>query len=737
MRRLVSWSSLLTLTLSPLAALPGTANAMVTPVSALASSSWQTDGAVLAMTQGNGTVYLGGDFTAIRPPGTAKGDPASIAASHLAAIDAATGNPAAVTLPAVSGGTVKTLALSPDGRTLYLGGTFTQVGGVYRSRIAAIDLATGALTRWFPKPNGPVKAIAVSASTVYFGGGFALVDKQPRARLAAAGVNGQLLPWAPTVDKDVEALQLTPDDTGVVIGGSFDQLNGAAQHAIGAVDASSGASRKWATTPPACSVVKDIITDGARIYVSAEGTGLGCYDGTFSANPADGSLYWMNKCLGATQSIAIVGGYLFTGSHGHDCSAMPGGYPQISKPAQSHHLSAISLADGLLAPWYPLTSGQPLGPRALASDGTRLFVGGDFGTVNNQKQQGFAIFPGGPDTSRPNQPAPPTVVSPAAGVLSVTWSAVTDKDDGALDYAVYRDGATTPACQVSASAYPNTRQWSLPVLRCRDSGLAPGSSHTYRVQASDGTNTSVLSRASAPVIVSGTNPPQPYDAAVRGSYPAFYWRLGETTRPTAADSSGRGLTGTYVGGVTPAAGAIAGSPDGASAFDGSSGIVTMNTPVAPANTFTIEAWFKTTSTTGGKIVGFGNAQTGFSSLYDRHIFLNTSGQVLFGVYNNRTYTVRSPNAYNDGQWHYVVASLGSTGMALYLDGRLVGTNTNKVAQQYDGYWRVGGDNLTGWGAGSVYAPAPFFAGDVDEVAVYGSVLPAATVLSHYNANVNH
>ena len=50
--------------------------------------------------------------------------------------------------------------------------------------------------------------------------------------------------------------------------------------------------------------------------------------------------------------------------------------------------------------------------------------------------------------------------------------------------------------------------------------------------------------------------------------------------------------------------------------------------------FTVEAWFRTTSTTGGKIVSFGDQKTGNSSNYDRHIYMDPSGQVWFGVYNN-------------------------------------------------------------------------------------------------------
>ena len=59
-------------------------------------------------------------------------------------------------------------------------------------------------------------------------------------------------------------------------------------------------------------------------------------------------------------------------------------------------------------------------------------------------------------------------------------------------------------------------------------------------------------------------------------------------------------------------------------------------------------------------------------------------------------TVASSASYNDGQWHQVVASLGSNGERLYVDGLQVGARSTPTAgQAYDGYWRVGGDSGLG------------------------------------------
>src|SRR5690242_19473918 len=107
--------------------------------------------------------------------------------------------------------------------------------------------------------------------------------------------------------------------------------------------------------------------------------------------------------------------------------------------------------------------------------------------------------------------------------------------------------------------------------------------------------------------------------------------------------------------------------------------------------------------------------------------MENSGQLTFGVWTGFANTITSPQSYNDGMWHYLVATQGPDGMTLYVDGRVAGTNPQTQAQQYDGYWRIGGDS--DWGGDSA-----FLAGSIDEVAVYHTELSAAQVRSHWRAS---
>ena len=154
--------------------------------------------------------------------------------------------------------------------------------------------------------------------------------------------------------------------------------------------------------------------------------------------------------------------------------------------------------------------------------------------------------------------------------------------------------------------------------------------------------------------------------------------------------------------------------------------------VSPRNAYTLEGWFKTNSTTGGKLFGFGNKTTTNSSKYDRHVYMDNSGQIVFGVAGLGVQTVISKSAYRNNAWHHVVATQGPSGMKLYVDGALVGQNTNGKygAGGYWGYWRIGGDNLTSWPSKPT---SNFFKGSLDEVALYHRELTAAEVTAHRTA----
>ena len=221
----------------------------------------------------------------------------------------------------------------------------------------------------------------------------------------------------------------------------------------------------------------------------------------------------------------------------------------------------------------------------------------------------------------------------------------------------------------------------------------------------------------------------PYLEALAQDSPTHLWRLNDTAAATSVDSAGTDNLTVDASATRGAVGPMTGEPSTATTFSGLGTVpATTTRSVAGPQSFSVEAWFKTTSTTGGKIVGFGNSRTGNSTDYDRHIYLNNAGNLTFGVYPTTYRFLTSPLTYNNGQWHHVVGSMNSTGMDLFVDGRRVGHDTSTAgAELYSGYWRVGGDNLNGWSG----SPSKFsFTGSLADVAVYSSALTLSRVKAH-------
>ncbi len=212
-----------------------------------------------------------------------------------------------------------------------------------------------------------------------------------------------------------------------------------------------------------------------------------------------------------------------------------------------------------------------------------------------------------------------------------------------------------------------------------------------------------------------------------------YWPLNEgTTGNVALDESNNKNKGTWNGGIAGTIGYYSPGNEGAWAgtFDGGTTYISTANAFSGPTVYSMAVWFKTTTGSGGKLVGFGGSQTGSSGSYDRHIYMTNSGQIIYGNYPGSISIVTSPLSYNDGKWHLAVGTLSSAGQLLYMDGVLVASSSNTTAQIYSGYWRIGYDNLNAWPS----APSSYyFGGLIQGVRIYSRALSPAEVLAIYSA----
>ncbi|MFD7028027.1 DNRLRE domain-containing protein [Streptomyces sp. NPDC059917] len=725
------------------------ASAITPPVAFTADDlpTWQPNGIVFAMAQTNGTVFAGGTFSTVRPPDNA-GSGSEQEAVNFVALDAATGNPTDCKLSFTVGdgtATVRALTVSKDGKTLYAGGYFGAVNGTPVASLAAIDIATCAPKAAFhPSFPATVRALAVTDDTLYVGGDFNTVEGQTRGRFAAVdATSGALKPFVADADEPGRAIAVTPDGKNVILGGDFFDINGKSTHALAVVNATTGALTKTYSNIPSNSVVKTIATDdNGGFYTGNEGSGGGVFDGRIGLNLSDFNEKWRDRCLGATQSVLPYDGVLYSSSHAHDCSLVnewPDGKRNFLLAQPTNYTGAAPApVDGFVASprklgWHPTANdgiGEGIGPRVMAvsekSDVKYLWVGGEFTLINGNPQQGLTRFASTGDVGAPTTPVA-SAASVKPGEAQVRWRTSYDQDDSKLAYRIYRNGSANPIASVVADSV----EWERPQASWVDTTVKPGQSYTYRVTASDAAgNTSALS---ANVSVTVPTSVQTYPNQVRADGANLYWRYDDTVSPYVADSSNGGNTSGIqlnAPALRQSPGAISGTST-AMGFNGTSQQVYSDHRQTVGSSYSIETWFKTNTTRGGKLVGFGNNTDRSSSSNDKQIYMTNTGRLMFGTYNGSPRTISTGlfDTYNDNKWHHVVATQGPGGMALYVDGQNKGTLNVTNFTPYTGYWHVGGDNLANWPSRPT---SNFFSGQIDETAVYPNVLTQAQVKNHFD-----
>jgi hypothetical protein len=183
---------------------------------------------------------------------------------------------------------------------------------------------------------------------------------------------------------------------------------------------------------------------------------------------------------------------------------------------------------------------------------------------------------------------------------------------------------------------------------------------------------------------------------------------------------------------------VPGKISGSLTLDGTNDYISTATKFTNPVNVTVEAWVKTTSTNGAKVVGFENYQfqtnTTPSVDYDRHLYIGIDGKARFGTYNTNTSTANiatSTSKVNDGQWHFLVGYRDNvvSNVCLYVDGVLQATTPSSGGQSYAGWYRIGGYTmyLPNWPSSA----SGYFAGSVDEVRVSHVIRSSAWVATEY------
>jgi len=328
-----------------------------------------TNGRVDAMVAVGSRIFVGGSF------GTAGG----LSRRGLAAFDVSSGKVISTWSADVTG-TVLDLAVSPDGGTLYAGGSFTKVRGQNRLNLAAVTVTTGALTSWNPgASNGVVQALAVSSTRVYAGGNFTAAGSSTIGRLVALdrGTGNADRSYDPHPSAEVNALELS--GTTLYAGGKFTTIAGVSRPHLAALTPS-GAATGW--RPQLGCPALDLALDATKIYVACAGgrTGGNSVVAFRTGTTGSTSPSWLRSGNGNVQSVTLLGGVVYAGGH---FGTMAG--------ATRHHAAAFDPATGALLGWAPVYN-SALGVWVVRPAGGALWTGGDFTTVNQASHPHVARF---------------------------------------------------------------------------------------------------------------------------------------------------------------------------------------------------------------------------------------------------------------------------------------------------------------------------------------------------------
>jgi hypothetical protein len=287
-------------------------------------------------------------------------------------------DPAGSDLPTIN-------ALAVVGDELYVAGSFSGLGGSSQSDLVRLAVSGGgaADTSWDPNVNGPVDAVGVSGTDLYIGGDFtsAGADNMQRSSLARLNPDGTLdTSWDPNVGGPVSALALVGD--ALYIGGGFAFVDAVSREGVADVSTRTGGlDQDWNPALGLGSHVGALAASGQWLYIGDSTEGVPILVRAPLSGDGEIDRSWAPALNGQVAVLAVAGSELYVGG---DFTAIGG---QSRNGIARVSTTGAGLADSA---WNPELPPDSNGVGSIALSGTTAYIAGGFTQIGGQASDGFA-----------------------------------------------------------------------------------------------------------------------------------------------------------------------------------------------------------------------------------------------------------------------------------------------------------------------------------------------------------
>jgi hypothetical protein len=419
-RRVLSLAAAAVAAAGGVAAIPAAASADISQGAVVSANpvDWTPhvlDGTVRDIAVVGKKVVVAGNFEKVKEAGSNK---PTISRHNIFAFDLGTGKIDTKFVPKVDG---TVYALQPgDSNTVYVAGSFTNTNGSALGSLTKLNLADGKATSGFNARigHGMIMAMIRRGKHVYIGGAFTTIAGKahsPLARVDATSGKADADFNLSVTDArqgtlKVFKLAVNPDDTRLVIDGTFTKVAGQSRYQIAMIDTSGkGTLTSWATTKYSAKCSSsfdtymrgiDFAPDGSYFVVVTTGGPHGTTQMCDSAarwetnkTGSGQSPTWVNWTGGDTLlSVSVTGKAIYVGGHqrwqdnpqGHD-SAGPGA---VSRPG----IAALNPTGGKALSWNP-TRTRGHGVEAIVATSQGIWVGSDTDELGHEYHGRVGMFP--------------------------------------------------------------------------------------------------------------------------------------------------------------------------------------------------------------------------------------------------------------------------------------------------------------------------------------------------------